>query len=433
MEKITARIAVSELARKVQVEHLGGGAVEIPNGVAVAKFASAAPLPGWPGEGGSLGFLGRFTESRKGFPILRTAFVTLARERPGLRLLVAGPGDRDDLYDEIPADLHDRVEFLGLVSEADKARMLRSVDVYVAPNTGGESFGMVLTEAMAAGAAIAASDLDAFRRVLDGGRAGALFPTGSAPALTVLLGELLDDPARRAALSACARDRRRGLRLAERSQPGTRGVRHRDRGHRRPGFRRGVGGTTPRHVTLRHKTALRCPACGGYRASSWSRPRCPRTWRGPPTGSNASTSAPPPPAAPWTSTCCAAPPRPRWSPSAPTSVELYAAARLALDAAPDEREVAENDLTRQLQSQPLTGTDPATRTLIATSRRVVLARQVHTDLVRDALTARGRPLVRLLRMARRYPRPRYFDIVEPTLPDLARGGPAPAAGPGRGR
>jgi hypothetical protein len=102
--------------------------------------------------------------------------------------------------------------------------------------------------------------------------------------------------------------------------------------------------------------------------------------------------------------------------------ELYAAARLALDAAPDEREVAENDLTRQLRSHPLTGTDPATRTLIATSRRVVLARQVHTDLVRDALTARGRPLVRLLRMARRYPRPSYFDIVEPALLDL----PVPA-------
>ncbi|GAA4927596.1 glycosyltransferase family 4 protein [Actinoplanes utahensis] len=205
MEKITARIAVSELARKVQVEHLGGGAVEIPNGVAVRKFASAPPLPGWPGEGGALGFLGRFTESRKGFPLLRTAFVSLAEQRPGLRLLVAGPGDRDELYDDIPKELHDRVEFLGLVSEPDKARMLRSVDVYVAPNTGGESFGMILTEAMAAGAAIAASDLDAFRRVLDGGRAGALFPNGDADALARLLGELMDDPARRADLSSCAR------------------------------------------------------------------------------------------------------------------------------------------------------------------------------------------------------------------------------------
>ncbi|MEV6595974.1 glycosyltransferase family 4 protein [Actinoplanes sp. NPDC051346] len=205
IEKITARIAVSELARKVQVEHLGGGAVEIPNGVAVAKFAAASPLPGWPADGGTLGFLGRFTEPRKGFDLLRTAFVSLARERPGLRLLVAGPGDRNDLLEGVPADVRPRVEFLGLVSEADKARMLRSVDVYVAPNTGGESFGMILTEAMAAGAAIAASDLEAFRRVLDGGRAGALFPTGDAAALTALLRELLDDPQRRAELATCAR------------------------------------------------------------------------------------------------------------------------------------------------------------------------------------------------------------------------------------
>ena len=204
VEKITARIAVSELARKVQVEHLGGGAVEIPNGVAVAKYADAEPLDGWPGSGGTIGFLGRFTEPRKGFEILRSAFVALARERPGLRLLVAGPGDASDLYSDIPDSLHDRVKFLGLVSEADKARMLRSVDVYVAPNTGGESFGMILTEAMAAGTAIAASDLDAFRRVLDGGKAGALFPTGDPAALAVLLGALLDDPERRRALTAAA-------------------------------------------------------------------------------------------------------------------------------------------------------------------------------------------------------------------------------------
>ncbi len=114
------------------------------------------------------------------------------------------------------------------------------------------------------------------------------------------------------------------------------------------------------------------------------------------------------------------------------AAELYAAARLALDAAPDEREAAENDLTRQLRSIPLTGGDAATRALVVTSRRVVLARQVHTDLVRDALTARRRPLVRLLRMARHYPRPQYFDIVEPALPEARTaptGVPSPAGPP----
>ncbi|KOX07353.1 GDP-mannose-dependent alpha-(1-2)-phosphatidylinositol mannosyltransferase [Micromonospora sp. NRRL B-16802] len=208
LERITARIAVSALARKVQVEHMDGGAVEIPNGVAVAKFADVEPLPGWPGEcgagsGGTLGFLGRFTEARKGFPVLRDAFVSLAESRPGLRLLVAGPGDPDDLFDQFPAALHDRVTFLGLVSESDKARMLRSVHLYVAPNTGGESFGMILTEALAAGTTVVASDLDAFRRVLDGGRAGRLFPTGDAVGLRDALAELLDDPDGRAVLSAC--------------------------------------------------------------------------------------------------------------------------------------------------------------------------------------------------------------------------------------
>jgi hypothetical protein len=113
-------------------------------------------------------------------------------------------------------------------------------------------------------------------------------------------------------------------------------------------------------------------------------------------------------------------------------LELYAAARIALDAEPDEREAAENDLTRQLRDHPLVAGDPATMALVATSRRVALARQVHTDLVRDALTARDRPLVRLLRMARDYQRPTYFDVVEPVVV-LAPAAPvtviAPRSGP----
>jgi phosphatidylinositol alpha-mannosyltransferase len=209
LERITGRIAVSALARKVQVEHLGGDAVEIPNGVTVARYAAAQPLPGWPGEcapgsGGTIGFLGRFTEPRKGFPVLLSAFTGLARRRPGLRLLVAGPGDAAESLEDVPADVRDRIVFLGLVSREDTARMLRSVHLYVAPNTGGESFGMILTEAMAAGAPVVASDMDAFRRVLDGGKAGALFPTGDAAALAATLEDLLDDPARRAELTAHA-------------------------------------------------------------------------------------------------------------------------------------------------------------------------------------------------------------------------------------
>jgi phosphatidylinositol alpha-mannosyltransferase len=200
LERLTARIAVSEAARKVQVEHMGGDAWVIPNGVSIAHHAHAVPLPGWPGSGGAIGFLGRFTEPRKGFPVLLSAFAELAPSRPGLRLLVAGPGDPEEAVSDVDPDISSRITFLGLVDEDRKARMLRSVDVYVAPNTGGESFGMILTEAMAAGTPVVASDLEAFRRVLDD--AGAVFPVGSSPDLALVLASVLDDPSRRAAMAA---------------------------------------------------------------------------------------------------------------------------------------------------------------------------------------------------------------------------------------
>lgn len=201
LEKISARIAVSEAARKTLVEHLGGDAVLIPNGVLVHKYATAVPLSGWPGEGGAIGFLGRLDEPRKGLPVLLGAFELLAAARPGLRLLIAGPGDGDEVLGRVPAALRGRVVLLGQVSEGVKARVYRSVEVFCAPNTGGESFGIVLAEAMASGAAIVASDLDAFRRVLRGGRAGELFETGNAAELAAAVERLLDDPRRRAALS----------------------------------------------------------------------------------------------------------------------------------------------------------------------------------------------------------------------------------------
>lgn len=203
MEKVTARIAVSQPARRVQVEHLGGDAVEIPNGVDVAAFADGPLLPGHP-RPDTVGFLGRFDEPRKGMAVLLDALGRLAPTRPDLRLVVVGPGDRDGLLRAAGAGQAGRLEVLGPVDEATKAAALRSVQVFCAPNLGGESFGMVLTEAMAAGAAVLASDLDAFRSVLGPAGAGELFPTGDAGALARALAALLDDPARRAALGAAA-------------------------------------------------------------------------------------------------------------------------------------------------------------------------------------------------------------------------------------
>ncbi len=204
LEKVSGRIAVSEAARTTLVHHLGGDAVLIPNGVTISRFEKAEPLPGWPGPGGAIGFLGRIDEPRKGLAVLMRAFEVIGVQRPELRLLIAGPGDAEEVTARVPAALRDRVVLLGQVSEAVKVQVYHSVDVFCAPNTGGESFGIVLAEAMAAGAPIVASDLDAFRRVLRGGRAGELFANGDPGELAAAVGRLLDDPRRRASLSAAA-------------------------------------------------------------------------------------------------------------------------------------------------------------------------------------------------------------------------------------
>ncbi|MEV6804538.1 MULTISPECIES: glycosyltransferase family 4 protein [unclassified Streptomyces] len=198
LEKISARIAVSEYARRTLVEHLGGDAVVIPNGVDVDFFAGAEPRPEW--QGGTIGFIGRIDEPRKGLPVLMKALPAILAARPGTRLLVAGRGDEEAAVEHLPEELRPRVEFLGMISDADKARLLRSVDLYVAPNTGGESFGIILVEAMSAGAPVLASDLDAFVQVLDQGEAGEVFANEDADALAEAAVRLLADPARRAGL-----------------------------------------------------------------------------------------------------------------------------------------------------------------------------------------------------------------------------------------
>ncbi|MER5490829.1 glycosyltransferase family 4 protein [Streptomyces sp. LE64] len=198
LEKISARIAVSEYARRTLVEHLGGDAVVIPNGVDVDFFARAEPRPEWQGD--TLGFIGRIDEPRKGLPVLMRALPRIFAERPDARLLIAGRGDTEEALAPLPAEFRSRVEFLGMVSDEEKARLLRSVDLYVAPNTGGESFGIILVEAMSAGAPVLASDLDAFAQVLDHGSAGELFANEDAEALADAAVRLLGDPDRRTEL-----------------------------------------------------------------------------------------------------------------------------------------------------------------------------------------------------------------------------------------
>jgi phosphatidylinositol alpha-mannosyltransferase len=207
LERISGRIAVSDFARRVQVEHLGGDAVVIPNGVHVAAFADGPTLPGHARgtDAPTIGFLGRYDEPRKGLPVLLEAMRTVVAEHPRARLLIAGRGDPDELDELVADELRPHVTVLGELDESAKAALLRSVDVYCAPNLLGESFGVILLEAMGAGAPVVASDLDAFARVLEDGTAGVLVKRGDAAALGAALGGLLADPARRAELQAAGR------------------------------------------------------------------------------------------------------------------------------------------------------------------------------------------------------------------------------------
>jgi len=195
-EKISGRIAVSELARRWQVEALGGDAVEIPNGVNVRAFAHAPLLEGYPREGGTVLFLGRYDEPRKGMAVLLGALPRLVCRHPDVQILIVGRGDEERLRREA-GEHASHLRFLGQVSDAEKASAMRSAEVYCAPNLGGESFGIVLVEAMAAGTAVVASELDAFRRVLRDGAAGRLVPVEDSAALAGALNELLGDSAGR--------------------------------------------------------------------------------------------------------------------------------------------------------------------------------------------------------------------------------------------
>lgn len=190
-EKIVGRIAVSDLARRWQMEALGSDAVQIPNGVDVTAIRSAPLLPGYPRAGKTVLFLGRFDEPRKGMDVLLAALPALVQRFPDVEILIVGRGDEDELRDEA-GDLAGHLRFLGQVDETEKASALRSADVYCAPNTGGESFGIVLVEGMAAGTAVVASNLDAFRRVLDDGKAGKLVPVDDSAALADALIAVLD-------------------------------------------------------------------------------------------------------------------------------------------------------------------------------------------------------------------------------------------------
>jgi phosphatidylinositol alpha-mannosyltransferase len=202
-EELDARIAVSPSAAATIREHLRLEATHIiPNGVDTSAYVSARPMPQWQGTetAPTIGILGRMDEPRKGLEDF-LGMIPLVRARfPHARFLVAGR-----FSDRVAARAaRAGAEVVGELDEPAKASFMSSVDVYCAPNTGGESFGIVLVEAMAAGAAVVASDLTAFKDVATakgGGYAASLHRVGDAADLARAVGELLKDPAARTELS----------------------------------------------------------------------------------------------------------------------------------------------------------------------------------------------------------------------------------------
>ncbi len=200
IEKLSARIAVSESARLTLTAHLETDAIVIPNGIYADNYRDGSSRAEW--QGNTIGFLGRFEEDRKGLPVLLDALPIISRFIPDIRVLIAGPGDSEEVLEKVDPQLRDRVEFLGKISEEDKADFLASVSLYIAPNTGGESFGIILAEAMAGGATVVASNIPAFADVLGDGQYGALFESENSENLAKVIIDLLRDDAKRKELAA---------------------------------------------------------------------------------------------------------------------------------------------------------------------------------------------------------------------------------------
>ena len=205
--KLSLRVAVSEDARATAAAALGGEYVVLHNGVEVERIAKATP---WPTDGPTIFFVGRH-EPRKGLDAMR--------ELPSdVRLWVGGDGpDTGRLQAQNAGD--GRIEWLGRVCDGEVARRLRGADVFCAPSLFGESFGVVLLEAMAAHTPIVASDLPGYRNVARPGQDALLVPPEDAAALACALRDVLTDhtPADRLVASGDARAAEFSMdRLAER-------------------------------------------------------------------------------------------------------------------------------------------------------------------------------------------------------------------------
>lgn len=206
--RLSARIAVSDAAAEFARKRIGGTFDVIPNGVEFSRFQTAAPAQ-IGAEGVRVLFVGRL-DARKGFKTAVEAFRLAAAKREDLRLLVAGDGPQKGAVETLPVGLRGRVSMLGAVPNAEIPAYYAACDVYISPAVGGESFGIVLVESMAAGLPLVASDIAGYREVVTDGVQGLLVPPGDAAAFADAIGRLLDDQSLAGRLASGGLARARG-------------------------------------------------------------------------------------------------------------------------------------------------------------------------------------------------------------------------------
>ena len=205
--RLHGRIAVSAAARHFADRFFPGDFKVIPNGVNVGRYQRAVPIARWQDGTLNILFVGRL-EDRKGLPHLLKAFRLVRKSGFECRLLVvgSGPQEREARRYVMTRGLQN-VEFLGRVSDAEKAQLFKTADVFVSPATGRESFGIVLLEAMAAGTPIVCSDIHGYKGAVQRGRQAILVPPRDSKALAAGISELLANPTLRERMGAAGLER----------------------------------------------------------------------------------------------------------------------------------------------------------------------------------------------------------------------------------
>jgi phosphatidylinositol alpha-mannosyltransferase len=202
MSRLDSRICVSEPARTMIQQYFPDTYKVIPNGIDIDRYnESVVPFP-WAADGTPrILFVGRFNEARKGFKHLLRALPLVQQQFPDARLIVVGPGDKTKFHDLISRHQIRGVDFVGEVTSEELPRYYASCDAFSAPSIHGESFGLVLLEAMATGKPVVASRIPGYASVVTHNRDGVLVEPKDAMSLALAIVRLFSDSDLRARLS----------------------------------------------------------------------------------------------------------------------------------------------------------------------------------------------------------------------------------------